>query len=132
MKKKLIVLILLCLVMNFCFPYQDMSGAIYSGKANSMDLDSEIRSFRERWRIFNESQGIDVYMIEKLTNKEIQLLHDALEEYDLKPNDVYTVQIGVGSTTPQSVLKLIVRINSVDKNGYKYSWWCIGKVYMII
>ena len=139
-KKSIFILMFVFFAVNFCCAYKDydnglMAEAQYLGTTDDIDVDTAI----DFSRIFIKTQWMPnnpglkyTDMVQKLTKQETMLLEKSLAEYSLKANEIYSVRIltmDMYNYRMEGTL-LVVRINSVSKNGtYNYSWWGAGKLY---
>ncbi len=127
MKKKLVVLfVLLCFICNSIFGYEDFynneeAHAYYEGTSDTVNIQAYISKYKDNlmaltWpRTFHPN-------LSKLTKRETQLLEIALEEYDLKPKEIYSIYLSLD----YKALFIIALINSGSNDSYNYTWWGLG------
>ncbi|MBR3814629.1 MAG: hypothetical protein IKK38_12240 [Spirochaetaceae bacterium] len=126
MKKKLVVLfVLLCFICNSIFGYEDyynneVAQAFYAGTSDTLNVDNFISNLRKGLvEYFKNNTRLNYYPnIQKLTKRQSQLIEIALNEYSIKPKEIYYVVVYTG----QSIV-VVVEIKSVSKDGsYSYNW----------
>ena len=117
MKKKIFVCLIIGMVVSLSSAWAlGCSNAFFISKStkemfDAIDARSIVRSII--------GQSVEVYPVQKLSEEEFSLIENALERYDLQSDEVYYVSVA----TSYRVIALIVRIDSVSRDGrYFYSW----------